>query len=140
MDNQPTEQQKPTKKVQTKAEKKAANIVVAVIFLVIIGLIAWFISSVYGHKSQIKASVDTSQFNVVSSSKLGVTFHVTNNGKSAATPTCQLQVTDPNTGDSGTDGFTMDKINPGQTVTSADTLTITGNDASGISQGTITCS
>jgi len=148
MDNQQPESQKPslenkqmqpTKKPDEKMKPK--EIVQALLFFVVIGLVGWFIYSVYIAPSGAKytATLDTGSFNVVNPETLGVIFHVKNTGKVAGSPLCTIQVSDQNDTYSGSDALTLNKIQPGQTVTSADNLTITKQGAQYVTGGTISC-
>ncbi len=148
MDNQQPEPQKlslenekmkPTKKPDEKMKPK--EIFQALLFFIVIGLIGWFIYSVYIAPSgaKYKATLDTSSFNVVNPATLGVIFHVKNTGSKAGTPYCTINVSDTNGTYSGTDAFTLKTVQPGQTVTSADNLTITKQGAQYVTGGTISC-
>ena len=143
MDNQPTEtsNQKPNKK-----EKKPMTVkdtLQGILGIVIVILIIWGIFAIFfggsGKKAKYQGTVETSSFNVINPATLGVAFHVKNTGNAPGAPYCTLQVNDQNDNYSGTDAFTLKTIQPGQTITSTDNLTITKQGAQYVTTGSITC-
>ncbi len=150
MDNQQPEPQKlslenkqmqSTKKPDEKMKPK--EVVQAIVVLLVIVLIGWFIYSVFiapGSGAKYKATLDTTSFNVINPATLGVTFHVKNIGTKAGNPTCTIDVSDTSGTYNGTDVLSDGPtIKPGQTVTSADQITITKQGAQYVTGGTISC-
>ncbi len=135
MGNQPTQ---PTKKNEKATPKEIFQ---AFLFFIVIGLVGWFIYSVYIAPSGAKytATLNTNSFNIVNPATLGVSFHVKNTGSKAGTPYCTINVSDVNDNYTGVDAFTLKTIQPGQTVTSVDNLTITKQGAQYVTTGTISC-
>lgn len=142
------EEQKPVlENKQTQFNKKPVqktkpkDVIQSIIVLVVIFLIGWFIYSVFFSSggSKYSATIDTGSFNVVNPATLGVIFHVKNTGSKAGAPYCTINVSDANGNYSGTDGFTLKNIKPGQTVTSVDNITITKQGAQYVTTGSISC-
>ena len=134
MDKQPTETKTPKQPAS-----KGTKIVTLIIFLGIPIAIGLWVGLSGNSKSSYKGTVDTGSFQVINPATLAVAFHVTNNGSKAGAPYCTLNVGDVNDTYTGTDAFTMKTIQPGQTVTSVDDLTITHQGAQYVTQGTISC-
>lgn len=77
---------------------------------------------------------------VINPADLAVTVHVTNTGKTAGTPTCKVQANDPSYAYTGFDEGTLtNPVQPGQTVTYVDNVTITGQGAQYVTQATVSC-
>jgi len=86
-------------------------------------------------------SASTTGSTVIDPATLSVSFKVTNNGSSSADPTCTIQAQNANDSYSGIDQFQLQgSIAPGQTTTSADSITITNQGAQYVTQTTIKCS
>ncbi len=135
----------PNKKPTAKDKKpmSAKDAFQGIAGIVVIVLILWGLYAIFfggsGKKASYQGTVDTSSFNIVNPATLGVSFHVKNTGNAPGAPYCTLQVNDVNDTYSGTDAFTLKTIQPGQTVTSVDNVTITKQGAQYVTDGTITC-
>lgn len=77
---------------------------------------------------------------VINPGDVAVTVHVTNTGKSAATPTCTVQVSDPAGSYTGIDQGTLSSpVQPGQTVTYVDNVSVSNNGAQYVTDATVSC-
>lgn len=140
MNESPSESQKPDKKERNRKANKVLLPIIGILFLIIIVIAVAGASHGSGKSAKFSGTIDTNSFNVVNPATLAVTFHVTNNGTAAATPTCMIDVNDDNYTYTGADQVTLKSVDPGQTVTSVDNLTITKQGAQYITQGKVTCS
>lgn len=130
-DQDNSQKPEPKKKSDVK-DTVVALIVLVVIILLIIGAVHLFSS----HKhAKYETSVDIDNTTVINPATLSVAFHVKNVGDDTGTPYCTLMVGDDNYTYSGSDAFALKKLNPGQTVTSTDNLTITKQGAQYVTQG-----
>lgn len=115
-----------------------------IILAVLVVLIIWGFTAIFGgsgKKAKYQASLDISNAAVINPATLSVSFHVKNIGNAPGQPYCTINVSDPSGTYNGTDVLSDGPtIKPGQTVTSADQITITKQGAQYITTGTISCS
>lgn len=141
MDDSQPQQPKPDKKERNRKANKVLVPIVGILFLiVIIAVIASAAGGGSSKKAKFSATMPVDQFSVINPATLAVTFHITNTGNAAGSPTCQIEAEDVNYTYSGVDSVQMKPIQPGQTITSVDNLTITKQGAQYVTQGKITCS
>ena len=132
-----------TKKSEKPAPKKGNTVLGFIIMgilavIIIVALVSSLGGS--GKKAKYTATVDTSNIVVINPATVSLSFQVKNTGNAAGQPWCTLQASDANDTYSGTDYFQLSSpIQPGQTSTSADSLTITNQGAQYVTQATISC-
>ena len=107
------------------------------VFALTIGVI-YAVTSGGGSSGSFKATVEN--YAEIDPGDLAVTVQVTNTGKTAATPTCTVNAGDASGAYSGFDEETLTRpVQPGQTVTYVDNVTITGNGAQYVTQAGVSC-
>jgi hypothetical protein len=85
-----------------------------------------------------KAKVENYQ--VINPADLGVTVQVINTGTKPGRPTCTVEAQDPSYTHTGIDVVTLnDPVQPGQTATYVDNVTITRQGARYVTQVTVSC-
>lgn len=137
MEETTPEPQKTDKKARNRKVNKILLPIVGVLLLVIV--ISAAASGGPSKKAKYTAWIDISNASVINPATLGVGFHVKNVGDAPGAPTCTIQVGDVNYTYDGTDQVTLGTVQPGQTVASADNLTITKQGAQYVTTGTINC-
>jgi hypothetical protein len=76
----------------------------------------------------------------VDPSTASVSFDVTNNGTTSSKPSCTIGVQDPHGSGTGGDEFQLSSsLAPGESTSSADSVTITNQDAQQATQANISC-
>ena len=126
----------PAQKPEKKGNALVGCLTLVILVVIVIGVIAVVTSG--GGGDSFKARVGS--YTVINPADLAVAVHVTNTGKTAATPTCTVNAQDPSGAYSGVDAATLDSpVRPGQTVTYVDNVTITGQGASYVTQVTVSC-
>ena len=79
--------------------------------------------------------------NVINPASVNVQFSFTNNGTSAGIPNCTVKVQDPSNAYSGFDSPAItNPVAPGATVSGNMNIIVTGQGASYVTQGDVTCS
>lgn len=116
-----------------KVAKVLAIVLVVILVVIVIAIVA------SGKKAKYTATVDTSSIAVVSPTTVSVSYHVKNIGKAAGTPSCTITVNDASDAHFGEDVVSVGSIKVGQTVTSADSITISNQGAQYVTQATINC-
>lgn len=137
----PRQQYAPTPPQAAPRQRKRRPLLGCLGFIVtaaVIGIIIAIATSGGGGPSPWKAAVgDTA---VINPADLAVTVHVTNTGKTAATPTCTVRASDPSGAYTGFDEGTLaNPVQPGQTVTYVDNVTISGQGAQYVTSATVSC-
>lgn len=107
--------------------------------LAVVGLIAWFLVSVFGATDPFTAKTDGIM--VVNPAAVDVTLKITNTSSSPATPTCTVDASDSSGAYSGVnEGSLSEPVQPGQTMTSVMEVTITHQGAQYVTSATVSCS
>jgi hypothetical protein len=112
---------------------------VAILVVLIAVAAIWFFSSHHGPSSAWSAKA--TNYVVLNPADLGVTVQVTNTGKAAGMPDCQISAQDPDYAYHGFDDVTLkDPVQPGQTTHFADSFVITGQGAQYVTEVQVKCS
>jgi hypothetical protein len=117
------------------------------VVLVVIGFLVWAGCSVFGGSGGGSGGKKTTytatspDHVVINPADLAVTVRVTNTGKTAGTPQCTIDASDPSGTYTGVDVATLKgKVAAGATTTFVDNLTITKQGAQYITDVKVTCS
>ncbi len=130
--------QKP--KPDMKKRRKINMIILSVMAVIVLIIILASALGGSSKKAKYTATVDTSNIAVINPATVSLSFKVTNTGNAPGQPWCTTHASDVNDTYSGTDYFQLSShIQPGQTSTSADSITITKQGAQYVTQATISC-
>lgn len=125
------------------SNRKANKIVLPIIGIVFLVLIVAVVASMVGNAKSAKftAAVDKDGIHVVDATKVNFGYHVTNSGTASGQPNCNLYAFNSSNQQIGLDYIQLkSNVDPGQTVTGADTISISNNDAKSVTKVTINCS
>jgi hypothetical protein len=119
----------------------ARNGLIGCVTLVVIGLLVWGGCSVFsGSGSHSTYTAEVTGRTVINPADLAVSARVTNMGKSAATPECTLEASDPSGTYTGIDVATLKgNLKAGATTNFADNLTIKRQGARYITDVKVNC-
>lgn len=123
---------------QAKTKKQGSTLGGIIVIVVFIAIIVGVVMAVTGG-AKAKYQASSNGIAVISSKEISVGFRVTNTGKKSGTPNCSIEATNPpqNTNIGTTIITASSPIAPGQTQTSAATMTVNNQGAATITKAVI---
>jgi len=119
--------------------KKVSNLTTAIVLLVIIAIIVGVVILLTGG-AKAKYQASSTGIAVIDPATVSVSFQVKNIGKASGTPNCTINVQDASYSHTGfNSGKLSSSLAPGQTTSSAMSITVTGQGANDITSAKVSC-